>query len=104
MILSQEYLDYVLEMQKYFDRFTDADRILKVQEEAGEAAEAYLRFAQRNPWKESVSAYDVAQELADVVLTAVVAMAHFGFNPDTMLQDQRRKMEGRVRDWVPGPL
>jgi hypothetical protein len=98
VILDKEYLDFLLTTQRYFSRFDDATRIMKVSEEVGEANEAYLRFSHRNPWKDSVSAYDLAMELGDVVMAALIAIVHFGFNPDDVLRDQRSKMERRIHD------
>lgn len=99
VIFDSEYLDYVIRVQKYFERFGDADRIIKVQEEAGEVAEAYLRWTQKNLWKTQVPASEIAHELADVVLTALVAMVHFGFDPNDMLTQQQSKTEERIRDF-----
>lgn len=98
VILDDDYLDFVIRVQKYFHKFDDAARILKVCEESGEAAEAYLRLTQANPRKAGVPVQEVVGELADVALTALVAIAHFGFDPNRALEDQRQKTEGRMRD------
>jgi NTP pyrophosphatase (non-canonical NTP hydrolase) len=56
-------------------------RILKVTEEAGEAARAWIGTVGQNPRKGVThSRQDVADELADVALTALVAIESLGLN------------------------
>nr|MDT0663670.1 MazG-like family protein [Micromonospora sp. DSM 115978] len=53
-----------------------AGRVLKVSEEVGEAAQAYIGMTGRNPRKGvSHTEADLASELCDVVLAAMVALA-----------------------------
>lgn len=59
-----------------------AFRVLKISEEAGEAASALIGMVGQNPRKGVThSRADVAGELCDVVLTAIVALA--SVEPDT---------------------
>ncbi|MGC5033765.1 MazG-like family protein [Micromonospora sp. DT229] len=57
-------------------------RILKVTEEAGEVASAWIGTVGQNPRKGVThTTDDVAAELADVVLTALVAITSLGHDP-----------------------
>lgn len=56
----------------------DSMRVLKLVEEAGEAAAAYIGMVGQNPRKGVThSQYDLLAELADVAVTALCAMQHF---------------------------
>lgn len=56
----------------------DSMRVLKLLEEAGEAATAYLGIVGQNPRKGVTHTLgDLLDELADVALTALSAMQHF---------------------------
>jgi NTP pyrophosphatase (non-canonical NTP hydrolase) len=56
----------------------DAMRVLKLTEEAGEAAAAYIGMVGQNPRKGAThSLDDLLGELADVALTALCAIQHF---------------------------
>ena len=56
----------------------DSMRVLKLVEEAGEAAAAYIGMVGQNPRKGVThSLDDLLSELADVALTALCAMQHF---------------------------
>ncbi|MFH8748326.1 MazG-like family protein [Streptomyces rimosus] len=63
-------------------------RLLKVTEEAGEAAQAYIGVRGQNPRKgTSHSTGDVAAELCDVILSAMVALHDFSDHPARLLAD-----------------
>lgn len=63
-----------------------AIRLLKVAEEAGEAAQAFIGCTGQNPRKGfSHSRDDVALELCDVILTAMVALHGVADSPDELL-------------------
>ncbi|MEU7200100.1 MazG-like family protein [Streptomyces sp. NPDC045470] len=63
-------------------------RLLKVTEEAGEAAQAYIGVRGQNPRKgTSHSTDDVAAELCDVILSAMVALHDFHDHPARLLAD-----------------
>lgn len=51
------------------------NQVLKIQEEAGELAEAYLGFIDANPRKPTRPLSDVVNELCDVAIAALVALA-----------------------------
>lgn len=67
------------------DKQVDAmSRLLKIQEEAGEVAQAYIGYIGQNPRKGFThSREDVINELADVVVTALCAMQYFTNDADT---------------------
>jgi NTP pyrophosphatase (non-canonical NTP hydrolase) len=61
-------------------------RVLKVTEEAGEAAGAWIGVLGQNPRKGVThSREDVAAELADVAITALVAIESLGFDARQVL-------------------
>lgn len=72
-------------------------RILKVTEEAGEAAQAWIGFVGQNPRK-GVTHTDreVADELADVALTALVAIESLGFDAAEVLSACAAKVLDRL--------
>lgn len=56
----------------------DAMRVMKLMEEAGEAAAAYIGVTGQNPRKGVTHTQDdLLNELADVAITALCAMQHF---------------------------
>lgn len=66
--------------------YQDAMRVLKVSEEAGEAAQAYFGWTGQNPRKGVThTREDVARELCDVILTAAVALHSFTDSPKETL-------------------
>lgn len=63
-----------------------AMRLLKVSEEAGEAAAAYIGMTGQNPRKGTThTPADVADELCDVIIAAAVALHAFTTTPHTVL-------------------
>jgi NTP pyrophosphatase (non-canonical NTP hydrolase) len=71
-------------------------RILKVTEEAGEAAGAWIGVLGQNPRKGVTHAReDVAGELADVAITALVAIESLGFDAQQVLTDCAGKVSRR---------
>jgi NTP pyrophosphatase (non-canonical NTP hydrolase) len=73
-------------------------RILKVTEEAGEAAAAWIGVVGQNPRKGVThTTRDVADELADVALTAMVAIESLGYDPNEVLAACAAKVLGRLR-------
>ncbi|WP_432188657.1 hypothetical protein [Streptomyces sp. Tue6028] len=63
-----------------------AMRLLKVTEEAGEAAAAYIGVTGQNPRKDTThTAKDVADELCDVIIAAAVALHSFTEHPPAAL-------------------
>jgi hypothetical protein len=71
-------------------------RILKVTEEAGEAAGAWIGVLGQNPRKGVThSREDVVAELADVAITALVAIESLGFDAQQVLADCAGKVSAR---------
>jgi NTP pyrophosphatase (non-canonical NTP hydrolase) len=72
-------------------------RILKVTEEAGEAAGAWIGMVGQNPRKGVThTREDVASELADVALTALVAIESLGLNARHALNQCADKVLSRL--------
>ncbi|MFB9233944.1 hypothetical protein ACFFWC_00085 [Plantactinospora siamensis] len=73
-------------------------RILKVTEEAGEAAAAWIGVLGQNPRKGVTHGpADVAAELADVAITALVAIESLGLDARRALTDRARLVLARTR-------
>jgi NTP pyrophosphatase (non-canonical NTP hydrolase) len=71
-------------------------RILKVTEEAGEAAGAWIGVLGQNPRKGVThSRDDVVAELADVAITALVAIESLGFDARQVMADCAGKVTAR---------
>lgn len=71
-------------------------RILKLSEEAGEAAQAWIGVRGQNPRKGVThTAADVADELCDVIVTAAVAMASIVDDPAAHLDAKLAKIAAR---------
>jgi NTP pyrophosphatase (non-canonical NTP hydrolase) len=74
-----------------------AARILKLTEEAGEVAAAWIGATGQNPRKGFTHTYaDVAAELGDVAFTALVAIESLGHDPATVLAACAAKVAARV--------
>ncbi|WP_308167388.1 MazG-like family protein [Catellatospora tritici] len=72
-------------------------RILKVTEEAGEAARAWIGVTGQNPRKGVThTPREVADELADVALSALVAIESLGFDPAQVLSACAAKVLDRL--------
>jgi NTP pyrophosphatase (non-canonical NTP hydrolase) len=72
-------------------------QLLKISEEAGEAAGAWIGALGQNPRKGVTHLRsDVADELADVVLTALVAIESLGFDPEEVVTACAEKVLSRV--------
>ncbi|MFF5076806.1 hypothetical protein ACFY36_07125 [Actinoplanes sp. NPDC000266] len=84
-------------------------RILKVTEEAGEAAAAWIGLLGQNPRKGVTHTRDdVAAELADVAFTALVAIASLDVDPHQALTACTEKLRARLAppdplSWPPRP-
>lgn len=91
-ILSHEYLDFIHEFVERTSEILPHVRVLKVQEEVGEVAEAFIGLTLLKPKLGRHTTYlEVAEELSDVVITALVAIKALGFSPDHMLRWQMDK-------------
>lgn len=75
----------------------DAMRVLKLVEEAGEAAAAYIGMVGQNPRKGVTHTLDdLLRELADVAITALCAIQHFT-KDETVT---RRVMAGQIHQII----
>lgn len=94
MTLDPEYEDFILRLTKHFRSagYTTADMLLKVSEENGEMAEAWIMSRGLKPGKGYAREVDVANELIDLVAAALVAVIQLGFQPSMLLADHREKM------------
>ncbi|MET9445048.1 MazG-like family protein [Streptomyces sp. NPDC006610] len=73
-------------------------RILKLTEEAGEVAQAWIGAVGQNPRKGVThSRHDVADELCDVIVTAAVALASIVRDPAEHLDTKLATIAGRPR-------
>ncbi|WP_434741254.1 MazG-like family protein [Micromonospora sp. SH-82] len=80
------------------DREQQTLQILKIVEEAGEVAAAWIGTVGQNPRKGVTHTVDdVAAELADVAFTALVAIAGLGRDPEQVMDDCSRKVADRCR-------
>ena len=71
-------------------------RILKITEESGEAAAAWIGVLGTNPRKGVTHTRDeVAAELGDVVFSALVALRSLGFDPQAVLDECAGKVTDR---------
>jgi NTP pyrophosphatase (non-canonical NTP hydrolase) len=74
-------------------------RMLKVTEEAGEVASAWIGLRGQNPRKGVTHTKEgVAAELADVVITALVAIESLGLNARDTLETTAAKVHARIAD------
>lgn len=72
-------------------------RILKITEEAGEAAAAWIGVQGQNPRKGVTHTHpDVQDELCDVIVTAAVALASLVGNPQYVLDNKLAKIADRA--------
>ena len=76
-----------------------SSRILKLAEESGEVATAWIGVLGTNPRKGVThTRREVADELADVVVTALVAIESLGFDARAVLDDCAVKVSGRLSE------
>ena len=74
-----------------------AMRLLKLVEEAGEASQAYIGLVGQNPRKgQTHRNVDVADELCDVIVTAMVALHSFTEDPAGHFEAKIAKIAARV--------
>jgi NTP pyrophosphatase (non-canonical NTP hydrolase) len=71
-------------------------RVAKVQEEAGEVMEAMIAYQHVNPRKPAGPLDDVIKELADLALTALGAIEHFGYDGEAELFERVRFVYERL--------
>lgn len=93
-------------IERLYDHYTThgngnlANQIIKIQEELGEAAAAYIGWTGTNPRKGVThTRYDVAMELADVIVTSLLAIRYADIDINMILEGQVRKMVGRLDEF-----
>lgn len=76
-----------------------AARLLKIQEEAGEVAEAYIGYYGLNVRKGCTHTPEgVAKELADVMVAAMVAMHDWVESPERFMKDHLQGLLARIKE------
>ena len=74
-------------------------RLIKLQEEVGEVGQAVIGFVGANKRKGfSHDAEDVAKELADVVVTAMVALHDWADDPLEFMADRLEVLRKRIEE------
>lgn len=73
-------------------------RLLKLQEEMGEVAEAAIGFAGVNKRKPVRPEEEVAKELADVVVTAMVALHDWTESPEQFMKEHLQGLLTRIKE------
>jgi NTP pyrophosphatase (non-canonical NTP hydrolase) len=74
-------------------------RLVKLQEEVGEVAQAFIGFTGANARKGFTHAEeDVAKELADVVITAMVALHDWVPSPSLFMEERLRELLARIKE------
>lgn len=74
-------------------------RLIKVQEEAGEVAQAFIGFVGANKRKGYThTTDDVAKELADVVVTAMVALHDWTPSPEQFMKEHLQGLLKRIKE------
>lgn len=103
VIVSEDWLLLIDRLEAHYTRYGNgnlANQIIKVQEELGEAAEAYVGWCGLNPRKGTTHTRDdIAMELADVMLTAALAIKYAGFDVNAVLDRQAQKTVERLDDY-----
>jgi NTP pyrophosphatase (non-canonical NTP hydrolase) len=74
-------------------------RVLKIQEEAGEVAQGVIGFVGANKRKGVTHDEEaVAKELADVVITAMVALHDWVPSPERFMKERLQELTRRIRE------
>lgn len=74
-------------------------RLIKLQEESGEVAQAVIGFTGANKRKGYTHTEDdVAKELADVVVTAMVALHDWTESPERFMKEHLQGLLARIKE------
>jgi len=99
-ILSEEYLQLLGELWAHYVEEGDVNlerQVIKLQEEVGEVAAALIGALGANPRKGFThTTTDVAMELADVVITALLGIVLCRKDPNETLRLQLEKTQDRL--------
>jgi len=97
--ISEKYEEFLLAFLKEDPGKPEEARIFKVGEEVGEVVEAYLSYRNWNSRKANgAPAWEVCMELADVAMTAMLAITVMGYGPDQVMQAQMEKTLKRMEE------
>lgn len=97
VIFSEEYQDFLMRADNALGS-TIGDRLLWLMAEVGEASDAYMGMYGANPRKGVThNKQDVADELADVAMTALAAIVSLELNPEYFMARNQQKVERRLR-------
>jgi NTP pyrophosphatase (non-canonical NTP hydrolase) len=102
-IISEAYSNLLAELQAHFmthGGVTLPVQLLKLQEEVGEVAEAFIGATGANPRKGTTHSMEhVAMELADVALVAMLAIRFTGCDVNRTLQLQADRTRMRLDEF-----
>lgn len=100
-MIEDDYLSRIVRYLNAYNGYSQGEetlRILKIGEEFGEAAEAWIGYLGQNPRKGVThSREDVIGELADVAVTALVAIESLGADASGELANKLRSIVDRLR-------
>lgn len=103
MILAPEHHALLERLHDYYVRYGKGNlpnQLIKIQEELGEAAEAYIGWVGTNPRKGVThTKHDVAMELADVVITALLGIRYTELPIEDILAQQAAKTINRLNEF-----
>ena len=86
------------EIAEFFADVAEPIKVMKIGEENGEAVEAYIGLHGHNVRKGVThTRRDFAKELADVVITAYVALAEFDGDPWATLEERSAEILDELR-------
>lgn len=94
--MSEEYVEYLINFTRWWrDKgASTGDVVIKLAEEAGEAAEAYLMWRGLKKDKGMTpTEFRIAEELADAATCAFVGIAMLGFDPAILLEQNMRRIK-----------
>lgn len=74
-------------------------RLIKLSEEVGEVNQAYIGYLGANARKAGLKydEADIAKELCDVIITAMVALHDWNAHPESLLKVQLQGLQERIK-------
>lgn len=96
--MSEDYAEIYYTIRTHQKVNGDLLRLMKLSEEVGEVMEAYIGFDGANKRKGVThTGEDVAKELCDVVITAMVCLHDWVAQPELFLNEQVARVAERCR-------
>jgi hypothetical protein len=93
-----EYVDFLIRESKHYPTGAEV-QVIKLMEEVGEVAAAWIGVQGTNPRKGVTHREsEVVAELADVINTAMLMIVKLGFDPFGAMLLQKSKVEGYMTD------